>query len=180
MRDRGSALLTSVIAIMVFLMISGIMFSIVNYNHRLETSEEQGLRAYYLAEAGANYGIAMVKTDVNSKHAEKLPTYSPFDTVHYTTNASQTNPLGLVGDFDVTVTVDKAELEVARSDDPPIESIVSATYIITVKSTGYYPDRSGIKRTIQKQYTFTLPYREELSKILSEIFERGGMNVEKS
>ena len=60
MRQRGSALLTSVMVVMVLFLISGIFFSIVMYQTRLETSEEKALRAYYLAEAGINYEIAQV------------------------------------------------------------------------------------------------------------------------
>ena len=60
MRQRGSALLTSVIVVMVLFLISGIFFSIVMYQTRLETSEEKALKAYYLAEAGVNYEIAQV------------------------------------------------------------------------------------------------------------------------
>lgn len=60
MRQRGSALLTSVIVVMVLFLISGIFFSIVMYQTRLETSEEKALKAYYLAEAGINYEIAQV------------------------------------------------------------------------------------------------------------------------
>lgn len=155
MRDRGSALLVSVISISILLMISGIMFSIVNYNHNMETSEERGLRAFYLAEAGTNYGIAMVKSDVNAKHSATPPASSPFDEVSYTANTSQTNPLGLIGIFDVSVTINKADI--TKSESPPYETYASATYILTVNSTGYYPDRNGIKRIIEKQYTFTMP-----------------------
>ncbi|MGC7873703.1 hypothetical protein ACPUYX_19590 [Desulfosporosinus sp. SYSU MS00001] len=58
MRERGSALLTSVIIIMVLLSISGIFLTMVIYQAKNESSEEKGLKAYYMAEAGIQYGIA--------------------------------------------------------------------------------------------------------------------------
>jgi hypothetical protein len=57
MRERGSALMVSVIGITILLLISGIFFSTVVSDYRIETSEEKGLKAFYLAEAGIQYGI---------------------------------------------------------------------------------------------------------------------------
>ena len=56
MRERGSALLISVVGISILLLISGIFFSTVIAGYRVETSEEKGLKAYYVAEAGLQYG----------------------------------------------------------------------------------------------------------------------------
>jgi len=58
MRDRGSALLTTGIAIIVLALISATFFSIAASRARMETSEEKGLKAYYLAEAGIQFGVA--------------------------------------------------------------------------------------------------------------------------
>lgn len=60
MKDRGSALLTSVVIVMVLLLLSGIFFKTVIYQAKNESSEEKALRAYYLAEAGLSYGTAKV------------------------------------------------------------------------------------------------------------------------
>lgn len=60
MRERGSALITAVISIMVLLLVSGVFFSVVLYQTKVETSEEKALRAYYVAEAGINYEVAAV------------------------------------------------------------------------------------------------------------------------
>lgn len=60
MRERGSAMLTAVVAVMVLLLISGAFFSTIIFQSKLETSEEKAIRAYYLAEAGINYEIAVV------------------------------------------------------------------------------------------------------------------------
>lgn len=81
MRERGSALLTVVVAVMVLLLISGAFFSTIIFQSKIESSEEKGLRAYYLAEAGIQYGIAKV-LDGNIKKGDPLPT------------DETTNPLG--------------------------------------------------------------------------------------
>lgn len=88
MKERGSALLTAVIIIMVLLSISGIFFTTLIYQAKNESSEEKGLKAYYLAEAGVQYGIAEIweGTLVNGV---------PFQ---------QENPFGQGGKFVVTVT----------------------------------------------------------------------------
>ncbi len=64
MKERGSALLTAVIMVMVLLAISGIFFTTIIYQAKNESSEEKGLKAYYLAEAGLQYGIAAGKKAV--------------------------------------------------------------------------------------------------------------------
>ena len=160
MRDKGSALITSIIAIMVLFMIFTALISVVNYNHSYETSEEKGLRAYYLAEAGTNYGIAMAKQDVENNHRKNV--FSRFDNVNYTEQESLTNPFGddYPGEFDIKITMNKAEVVTETVEDENgnlTEQIISASYVITVESTGYYPGRNGIKRTLKKQYTFTSP-----------------------
>ncbi|GAB6155362.1 hypothetical protein JCM17380_41130 [Desulfosporosinus burensis] len=72
MKDRGSALLTAVISIMILVSISGVFFTMVMSHTKLESSEEKGLTAYYLAEAGVQYGIAKV-LDENIKKGDPLP-----------------------------------------------------------------------------------------------------------
>lgn len=58
MRDRGSALLTTAIAITVLALIAGTFFAISASRARMETAEEKGLKAYYLAESGIQFGVA--------------------------------------------------------------------------------------------------------------------------
>ena len=81
MKDRGSALLTAVISIMILISISGVFFTLVMSHTKLESSEEKGLRTYYLAEAGIQYGIAKV-LDGSLKKEDPLPdpetVYDPF------------------------------------------------------------------------------------------------------
>lgn len=60
MRDKGSAMLTSVVIIMILLTISGTFFSLVNNKAKIGASEEKAMKAYYLAQAGVNYWIALV------------------------------------------------------------------------------------------------------------------------
>ena len=58
MKDRGAALLTAVIAVLVLALIAATFFSLSASRSRMETSEEKGLRAYYLAQSGIHYAIA--------------------------------------------------------------------------------------------------------------------------
>lgn len=147
MKERGSALLTSVIAIMVLLMVSGVMFTFVNYRFKAETSEEKGLRAYYMAEAGINYGVAMVRSDPEE--------YFKADSRYLTKQdlAAKQDPFG---------TEDKGEFEVSLEIHPAEEN-----YIFTVTSTGYYPDKQdyldkqGIKRVLEEQYTYPKPVQTQ-------------------
>lgn len=60
MKERGSALLTVVISIIVLSLISGIFFSTVVSNVKVVNSEEKGLMAYSLAEAGIQYGLGQL------------------------------------------------------------------------------------------------------------------------
>src|ERR1700687_3010262 len=66
MKERGSAMLTAVIATMVLLLISGIISSVIIYQFKLESTEDKGLKTYYIAEAGINYGVASVRNDPNT------------------------------------------------------------------------------------------------------------------
>ena len=59
MKDRGAALLTTVIAMLILSLIAATFFSLSASRSRMETSEEKGLRAYYMAEAGIHYGVAL-------------------------------------------------------------------------------------------------------------------------
>lgn len=134
MRERGSALLTSIIAIMVLLMISGVMFTFINYQFKLETSEEKGLKAFYMAEAGINYGVAMVRSNPEEYFKDNSPYLTKQDLV------TKTNPFGTEykGEFDVS-------LEIHPSEE---------NYTFTITSIGYFPDKQGIKRVLEEQYTY--------------------------
>lgn len=78
MRERGSALLTAVVAVMVLLLISGAFFSTIIFQSKLESSEEKAIRAYYLAEAGINYEIASVLNDQALAQNTFVVVSSPF------------------------------------------------------------------------------------------------------
>jgi len=157
-------MLTAVVAIMVLLLISGIFFSIINYQFKLETSEEKGLKAYYLAEAGINYGVALVRQDPQyyfdpdqpylypDKHRPNLPEdplQAPDPTIYRVRDQGGqvavplSNPFGgnYLGVFDVYVRTYESTNQ----------------YTFTVTSIGYYPDQNGIRRTLRQQYTFPKP-----------------------
>ena len=134
MRERGSAMLTAIVAIMVLLLISGVFFALVNDQFKLETSEEKGLKAYYLAESGINFAVVQVRNypDIYFKEpylsqSTKLPVDMPPFKDSYP------------GIADVYVQTDNTD---------------STNYIFTITSTGYYPDQNGIKRVLQEQYSF--------------------------
>lgn len=91
MKDRGSALMTAVISIMILISISGVFFTMVISQSKIESSEEKGLKAYYLAEAGVQYGIAKV-LDLDIKKGDELPEPNP-ETVN--------NLFGQGGSFEV-------------------------------------------------------------------------------
>ncbi|MFA6809297.1 MAG: hypothetical protein WCR27_09940 [Eubacteriales bacterium] len=56
--DRGSALLAAIVAVVVLGLIASTFFAISANRSKMESSEEKGLKAYYLAEAGIQYGVA--------------------------------------------------------------------------------------------------------------------------
>lgn len=56
--ERGAALLTAVVAMLVLSLIAATFFSLSASRSRMETSEEKGLRAYYLAQSGIQFGVA--------------------------------------------------------------------------------------------------------------------------
>ena len=137
MRERGSAMLTTVVAVMVLLLISGILFSFVNNQFKMQTTEEKSLKAYYLADAGTSYGIACMVEAVKKGNYTDITkdVQNPFGTVYS-------------GEFDVTVTV-------TFSDPNP-----NHAYYITAISKGYYPSQgetNHILRTLKKEYAFTMP-----------------------
>lgn len=146
MNERGSAMLTAVVSVMILLLISGIFFSIIVYKAKQDTSEENALRAYYLAEAGINYEEALVLQDyyyTNSDYHDNLVGFdqSNFksDVLSNFTNPkpSPVEPFGDGGKFTVYIETDK---------DHPFTS----TNII-VKSTGVY---NGITRTLEEDYQY--------------------------
>jgi len=77
-RERGSALLTALVAVMILMLIAGISFAVVNSQAKVESSEERALRAYYLAEAGINYEIAAVLNDRNLPQNTPIQIVDPF------------------------------------------------------------------------------------------------------
>lgn len=136
MRERGSAMLTAVVAVMVLLFISGILFSFVNNQFKMQATEEKALKAYYLADAGTSYGIAFMVDAVKKGNYTEI------------TKEVQ-NPFGLAyrGEFEVTVSV--------TSPNPNSNQV----YNITATSNGYYPskaDTNRILRTLNKEYAFTM------------------------
>ncbi|HEY8909671.1 MAG TPA: hypothetical protein VIM51_05255 [Desulfosporosinus sp.] len=139
MRERGSAMLTAVVAVMVLLLISGILFSFVNNQFKMQTTEEKALKAYYLADAGTSYGIAFMVDAV------KKGSYTDTDITK-----DVPNPFGsdYRGEFDVLVSV--------THQNPNPNQVV---YNITATSNGYYPskaDTNHILRTLIKEYSFTM------------------------
>lgn len=60
MKDRGSALLTSVISILILTLVSGVLFTVALSYAKVESSEEKGIIVYHMAEAGVQYGIAAI------------------------------------------------------------------------------------------------------------------------
>lgn len=155
MRERGSALLTAVVAVMVLLLISGILFSFVKNQFKMQTGEEKALKAYYLAEAGASYGVAFSNAYVLSHEInegeEILPLPPPVS-----------NPFGsdYGGYFQVETLLVSGKYTISDPDpDPDPTKIVTITvYIITATCNGYYPseaDPNHILRKIKKDYAFT-------------------------
>lgn len=72
MKERGSALLTVVIATAVLMLISSVLFSFTESQSSLTSSEEKGIIAYSLADAGLQYGIAYIY-DNELKKGDSLP-----------------------------------------------------------------------------------------------------------
>lgn len=134
MRERGSALLTAVVAVMILLFISGLVFSFVNNQAKMQSTAEKAIKAYYLAEAGTTYGIAFMIEEIKLGHYTEI------------TKEVQ-NPFGSAysGEFDVTVSV------TYPNPNP------NQVYHITATSNGYFPsktDTNRILRTINKEYSF--------------------------
>lgn len=69
MRERGSAMLMAVFAVMMLFLISGISFSFVINKYKLETSEEKILKAYSIAESGINSQVADVLKAIDDKRS---------------------------------------------------------------------------------------------------------------
>lgn len=164
MRERGSALLTSVVAVMVLLLISGILFSFIKNQFKLQSGEEKALKAYYLAEAGASYGVAFSNDYVQSNEITKGYTITPPPLVN--------NPFGAEygGTFEVEKLVVSDTYQIYPPDpDPDPTVIVTVTvYIITATSMGYYPsktDTNHIMRSIKKDYAFTIKTIEPVEEV---------------
>lgn len=150
MRERGSALLTAVVAVMVLLLISGILFSFVKNQFTMQTGEEKALKAYYLADAGTSFGIALSSVSVNYVINVKNGHINTGSNLLLTPRLVN-NPFGAAygGDFEVT--------DLIVSKTYPHSDGVRTVYIITATCHGYYPskeDQHHIKRTIKKDYAF--------------------------
>ena len=138
MRERGSAMLTAVVSVMLLLLVSGIFFSFVSSQFKMQTAEEKAIRAYYLAEAGTSYGIVNMKIKINASD------FNGYDSGVFA------NPFGLVygGQF---------EVHIDPILDPISDKITIGTetgYIITAHSTGVY---QGITRKLDKNYFHIIP-----------------------
>lgn len=113
------------------LSISGILFTTISYRAKNESSEEKGLRAYYIAEAGIQYGIAegiKAVTDGTLVEGGEL-TPDPIE-----------NPFGQGGTLDVTVSWAEG----------------ASSFIVT--SAGDYVNAHRVKTA---EYTFELEEGEE-------------------
>lgn len=130
MKDRGSALFTSVVAVMVLLLISGVFFALVIAQSKTETSEEKGLKAYYLAEAGISAGVADVLNRRDVYFGENPP-----DSLSGPDSSWQDYGGGTY----------KVKIEIISVTDK----------IFKLTSTGYYPNESSpnVVRKIEAQYT---------------------------
>lgn len=129
MKDRGSALLTAVVIVMVLLSISSVFFTTVIYQMKNESSEEKALRAYYMAESGLSFGAAEVLNDLDKYFVDEPD-------LHQFSGPVSPWPSGYGGFFDVT-----------------IETDTELPNTFTLNSVGYYPDRNGVRRKLQAQYT---------------------------
>jgi len=89
MKERGSALLTVVISILLLTMTSGIFFSLAMSNTELVNSEKAAIIANNLADSGIQYGISVLK-EIEFNVGDELP--SP---------ETKSNPLGIGGSFSV-------------------------------------------------------------------------------
>ncbi|MDO0822879.1 hypothetical protein [Desulfosporosinus nitroreducens] len=149
MRERGSAMLTAVVAVMVLLLISGILFSLVNNQFKMQTTEEKALKAYYLADAGTTYGIAVMVNAVVD--AVKKGNYTDTELT-----IKKLSPFGSAyrGEFEVTVSVSpNPNLNFNSNLD------TDQVYNITATSEGYYPskdDKNRILRKLKKEYAFKM------------------------
>ncbi|MDP4161021.1 MAG: hypothetical protein Q8911_14865 [Bacillota bacterium] len=124
-QERGSALLTVISIIMILMVLTGIYFFFLSYRAKIENSEENTMKAYYLAQAGVNYGGYILKTSA------VLPD----------TNGTRIDdPFGYGGSFTVSYqfTPDTANV---------------GCYYVNVSGTGYYPSGiNPVKRIINTSY----------------------------
>lgn len=87
--EKGVALLTVVITILLISVISGTVLSFVMSNTRIATSEERIIKANNLADAGIQYGISvLLASDIDEDFIPPSP-------------ESKNNPFGDVGEFSV-------------------------------------------------------------------------------
>ncbi len=96
MKERGAALITVVMAMLVITMISGVFFFLVRSNMKLVNSEQGAILANNLADAGIQYGISLLL--VNEIKAGDEP-FSLEDLPSLANPPS--DPLNNGGDFDI-------------------------------------------------------------------------------
>lgn len=91
-----------------------------------------------MAEAGINYGVAMVRKDPSTYFADNSGYYGQKKDLIKVNNPFGPQDKGI---FDVSLQVYQSE----------------KNYTFTVTSIGYYPDEQGVKRTLEEQYTLPKP-----------------------
>lgn len=130
MRERGSALLTAIIAVLLLFLISGIFFSLVINRYRLETSEEKILKAYNMAESGINFEVADLLQQLQANHdiQPTVPTQLP------------TPPVSPFGAGYGSYTINSVTFSLNNAS-------------VTVTSTGSY---LGVHRTLTEQYAIPI------------------------
>ncbi|MHB8125110.1 MAG: hypothetical protein ACYDEJ_05600 [Desulfitobacteriaceae bacterium] len=145
MRERGSALLTAVVSVMILLLVTGIFFSFVISQFKMQTNEEKALRAYYLAEAGTNYEIASMIYLIKEYHEVDLTTGDVEDEHKYPFDIQ--NPFGVTygGYFSVHVK------SIRKESKTEADGKITVIYNMVVNSKGVY---QGITRELEKNYAY--------------------------
>lgn len=147
-QDRGSALLTVIFIIIIFMIINGLFLFILSYRAKIENSEENTMKAYYLAQAAVNYGGALFKTSTILPSGE--------ETVN--------NPFGLLygGKFSVEYTA------TADTENPGF-------FIVNVRGAGYYPSGANqVKRIINTSYLWNPNVNSGEATVMQQYVESVG------
>lgn len=146
-KDRGSALLTVIFVVILFMIINGLLFFIMSYRAKIENSEENTMKAYYLALAAVNYGGSLLKTSATVLNEETIN--NPFG-----------NSYG--GSFSVKYTT--------------ISHANPGWFTVNVKGTGYYPSgANSVKRVINTSYLWkTNDYTSDSGTIQQQLVVLNG------